>query len=138
MGKKLVEQCLDACDELVATTAELVGPHDKAELEAFALKLCGLEGLDYDDLVARLHGVTIPGDFRHVRVTNLNDGREWFASFSVDQRPLELEQILLDMACSLDHEEATASGRGVWTETVALPVLDPGVLELGVRFLPLH
>jgi hypothetical protein len=47
-------------------TADIVKPHDPAELEVFATPLCGLGGLTYDRLFARLGGRARAGDSRHL------------------------------------------------------------------------
>ena len=138
MGIKFVEHCLAQCDRLAAEAAYLVDPSwDEVELKAFAARLCGMEGLDYDGMLERVAGVEIPGDFRHLRVTNLSTDMPWGGIFSIRQEALRLDRLLLHMACTVDLGRATPCGSGgVWTETVALPIKDPGVLELGVVFRP--
>ena len=34
------------------------------------------------------------------------------------------------------QEDCTSNGQGEWVETLALPIVDPGVLELGLVLLP--
>lgn len=138
MGIKAVEQMLGVCADLVAEAADLVEPHDPADVEAFANKLCGLEGLGRDELRERLRGVEMPGDFRHLRLHNLTNGMPWGGRYCMHQSRLTLDEIIIIMCCVMHRDDVTPQGRGVWTETVALPVRDPGVLELGLRFRPLQ
>ena len=138
MGIKFVENCLAICDELAKEAADLVEPCDMDKVAAFAEKLCGLEGFDYRDFKGMcdcVSGVEMPGDFRHFRITNLSTGMEWGGRFNSDQQPVTVQDILRHMACTVDLANATPGDKGgVWTKTVALPIRDPGVLELGVIF----
>ncbi len=138
MGIKIVEQMMSMCDDLVAEAADLVEPHDHAAIEAFADELCGLQGLGLDELRVRLGGLKIPGDFRHLRLHNLSNGMPWGGQYSMRQERLTLDELIIMMCVVTDRDDVTLQGRGVWSETVALPVRDPGVLELGLRFQPLQ
>lgn len=61
MGIRFVEQVYDICHELAAQAADLVGPHDNSELNAFAANLCGLERMDLDELRSHLAGPEASG-----------------------------------------------------------------------------
>ncbi|HEY0027426.1 MAG TPA: hypothetical protein VGC35_06110 [Allosphingosinicella sp.] len=135
MGIKLVEQCLSICDELAKEAADLVEPCDERKVAAFAEKLCGLEGLDYKGMRERLSGVEMPGDFRHLRITNLSTAMDWGGRYNMHHESITVDDVLRHMACTVKLARATPGNKGgVWTKTVALPITDPGVLELGVIF----
>jgi len=139
MGIKFVEHCLGICDQLAKDAVDHVQPCDERRVADFAKKLCGLEGLDCNGMRERLAGVEMPGDFRHLRVTNLSTDMPWGGVYHSDQRPLKLDEIIVHMACTARLGRATPCGNGgVWTATVALPIRDPGVLELGVIFRRRH
>lgn len=138
MGIRVVEQMFDICDELVAQAADLVEPHDDNDLAAFAERLCGLEGMDLDELRPHLAGLEIPGDFRHLRLHNLTNGMPWGGRYCMDQSRLTLDELLIIIVCVIPRDDLTPQGPGVWTGTVALPIMDPGVLELGLIFQPLQ
>ena len=126
MGIKIVEQMMGMCAELVADAAGLVEPHDQAAVEAFAERLCGLEGLGRDELRERLRGIEIPGDFRHLRLYNLSNGMPWGGRYSMRQELLTLDELIIIMCCVIDRNDVTLQGPGVWSETIALP---SGTLE---------
>lgn len=138
MGIRTVERMYAMCDDLVAEAARLVEPHDDGEVRAFAERLRGFEGLRIDELRERLKAVEIPGDFRHLRLTNLSAGMPWGGRYCMQQSRLQLDQILCILVCVVFRDDVTPQGRGVWTHTVALPVRDPGVLEQGLTFRSLH
>lgn len=139
MGIKLVEQMLGMCETLVDDAAALVGEMPgQVELEDLADRLSGLGGLTLDQMRERTVGTIVPGDFRHFRLTNLNKNIPWGGRFSLHQEPLEFEDLLRIASILARREDVTPSGPGVWIEAVALPIRDPGVLELGLRFAPVN
>lgn len=123
-------------DELIAEAAKIVGPHDPAEVEAFAARLCGLGGLSRDGMLESIRGLMVPTDFPHLRITNLNRGQWVREVISSYQAQLELRDLMVDLSCSVDSEIRNFHPDHVWHETVALPIVNPGMLELGIRFRP--
>ena len=128
----------DWCDELVAEARDIVEPCEMADLHLFAARLSGLDELTLGEMRHTLADLTVPGDFRHLRLWNLTMDREWGGLYCTQQSKLPVEDIIRTVWCSLWHRDVTPTGRGVWTETVALPIKDPGTLELGLRFRSLH
>ena len=139
MSSKFVGMVMGICEDLVTDVAELVSPHDHADIEAFAAQLCGLQGLDMQELRERTAGLQIPGDFRHFRLYNIaKDNIPWGASYSQYQEQITVDQILVFVYRLLRRADLTPYGRGVWTGTTAYRVTDPGVLELGLMFAPMQ
>ena len=136
MSRSNYRSIVRACDDLVIQAAEVVGAYNKAELDEFAEQLNGLGGLTYHEMLDRLEGVKVPGDFRHFRLTNLNLDCSWGASYSQFLQPVELCDIvrMIDITNEMAEGEVTSEGAGTWVKTVALPIVDPGVLELGLLF----
>lgn len=138
MGMKFVDQVHGICDQLVSEACYLVKPHDEADVASFASRLCGLEGMALAELRTHLAGLEIPGDFRHLRLHNLTNGMPWGGRYSVHQSQLTFDEFLIIVATVLKRDDVTDEGPGVWTETVPMPIIDPGVLELGLIFRPLN
>jgi hypothetical protein len=134
MGKAIVRTLVAERERLIEEAASIVEPHDFAEVEAFAAKLTGLGGLSHQEMLAECAGIEVPRDFRHLRLTNLNRNLLWGGRVSCSHAPLTLKDVLLHIGTVMNDREATEHGRGFWARTVALPVVNPGVLELGLIF----
>lgn len=137
MASELETQMSDLLETLLLEAAQSTIPIDEEALDAFAVELSGLEGLDCDQMLERLEGSSVPGGFRHVVVTSLNDGEMLCESYSVRDEPLEMKEIIIMIDVSLE-QQVEINGPAVWTETVIRPTVNAGVLELGVRFTPLN
>jgi hypothetical protein len=72
----------------------------------------------------------MPRGFLHVRVFDADDGVELSAVLSTNGRPITADEVSLLVTQTSRFEEAR------WVETSPLPVRDPGVLDLLVRFEP--
>lgn len=124
-------------EDIIAATAAIVAPHCPVELDAFALELCNVGQRTPDEAADFIEGKTVPGDFRHYRIYDLADDMLILESIAFFLDPVEFGEIVINVLVLAKMSDATPQGPGTWVETVALPVVDPGVLELGVRFIPL-
>jgi hypothetical protein len=138
MGAANVRAMLAHNDRVIEETASIVAPHDHHQVELFAARLSGLGGLQYRDLLERCDGMTVPGDFRHLRLFNMGRKALCGGRISWIKASLTLSDILLDIACAVHDHTSHPNGPGLWTSTVALPVVYPGMLELGLVFDPLR
>lgn len=125
-----------ACDELVAAERRSARPRDWAVIEAFARQLSGLQGLTGEEAWQRVKGVVPPPGFPHARFWNANDGSNRGGSFSTVGGPINICWLI---GCARPPHEFEKLGHpdlGEWVETIALPIRDPGVLELAFRYEP--
>lgn len=128
---------LEISEDIICQTAKWVTPHDHSELERFAKQLCGLEGLTFADLKRRFYNLQIPGDFYHYRLTHVETGEKFGGSVSTCMDRISLDDLFSDILFACLYNDATPKGPGQWSETIALPVIHPGTLELGLRFVPM-
>ena len=142
-------QMLSICDDAIARTADVVGEHHFHDIELFAAHLRGLGNLTNDQAMQKLCITKIPGDFRHVRFTiyevitegrngeiMLGEAKGGGAMIDPMLQPLELYQLVHTALLVSDMSEATSNGQGEWLDTFALPIKNPGVLELGLVLKP--
>ena len=145
MGYNLVKSILDTQSGLIEAGANVAGQCEFADLEAFAAKLKNLGEMDVDDMWCLLADVVVPRGFYHVRFYNLSlfpGDRStlvpWGGVYCTKLAQLTLKDIVPAVAAvTVNNRNAcTLSGRGIWTDTVALPVQHAGTLELGLLFSP--
>ncbi|QCB43241.1 hypothetical protein E5673_14245 [Sphingomonas sp. PAMC26645] len=122
----------------IARSEELVDDYDPTEVTNLAASMCGLEGMTIRELQLRFAPFIMPKDFHHLRLTNLNRCLPWGGFYSDPPRAFTLVQLLQAISMAIARDDVAETGPGVWIETVALPIKDPGVLELGLRFVPLN
>ncbi|MBC3940609.1 hypothetical protein [Sphingomonas albertensis] len=120
---------------LVATSEGLVDDHDPGEVSNLAGSLCGLEGFTMREIEERFRPYMMLKDFHHVRLTNLNRNLPWGGFYTDPPKAFPLADLLAAAHAAAVRPDVTEKGPGVWTEKVALPVKDPGVLELGLRIV---
>lgn len=135
MGMKFVRACESYCEQLMRITENTVGPHDTEKLDAFAKKLCGVGGLNRDQLLAKFKGVTVPAGFHHVQYYNLTMDIEWGTMHTDPPKQLNLFAIIVDIT-TLNEDVYNFPDLGLWHKTVALPIKRRGVLELGLLYRP--
>lgn len=128
---------LEVAENIICQTAQFVTVPEHAELEGFAKKLCGLQGLTFDELNQRFCNLQVPGVFYHYRLKNIETGEDLGASISTCMERIRLEDLFSDVLFACLYNDATPKGPGQWSETIALPVVHPGTLELGLRFVPM-
>lgn len=144
------DQMASAMAELIKRGAEGAVHHDMQVLQAFAHKLRGLgDTLDVDEAIALLPNLKVPEGFCHARYTVYEVtgtgpngekllGEPRYVGSHIDSR---LEQIeLRDLVCSAavfaTTTQSTSMGPGRWIETFALPVANPGMIELALVLEP--
>lgn len=140
---------LAICEQAIARTAEVVEPHNPERVAAFAHKLRGLGNLKVAEALELVPGLRVPGDFRHARYTRfevierkpsgelvLGEGRYGGEVVSPSLEAITMERIVCHGIVISMQEDCTSNGQGEWVETLALPIIDPGVLELGLVLLP--
>lgn len=103
---------------------------DRQALAALCARLSGVEGEDPDAIADSLADFPMPPGFLHARVFDASTGVEFASVVARNSRPLTTDTVSLLITLS----EPFLFGR--WVETTPLPVRDPGVLDLLVRFEP--
>lgn len=123
-------------DELLANAAKIFGPYDQNDVDMFAAHLCGLGGLSRDEMLQNIKGLTVPTGFAHLRIINVDRNIELYQTINSYQSQLELHGVMVTLICAIDCEIRFCQGdpETVWHETVALPITNPGRLELGIRY----
>jgi hypothetical protein len=120
---------------LVARSEGLVDDHDQGDVTNLAGGHCGLEGFTMREIEERFRPYKMPQEVHHVRLTNLNRNLPWGGFYTDAPQAFPLADLLAAVHAAAVGPDVTEMGPGVWTETVALPVKDPGVLELGLRIV---
>lgn len=128
------EKFSDQFDDLFDQAATHAGPHDPVEVIRYATNLSPMEGLDFDADVARV---------AHIR------SRQVASSRASPRRRVEtsLEEcatgpssrstpIRSSTICFPEPKLREAEGlpRSVWVRTTAMPVTNPGVVDLAVEY----
>lgn len=148
---KLGNQMHGAIAELIRRGAEIAGPHDEDELQAFAKQLRGFGDTIYtsEALALLSPDLRVPECFFHVRFTIYEvigtkpNGEHILAeprsSGGVTKGVLETIELqtLLGWALTIVmSEDATSMGPGRWLQSFALPVKTRGVMELAMVLEP--
>jgi hypothetical protein len=120
----------------VKAAADLVGPYSEAELHAFAACLCGLGGLTAEEIMQKLKGLQVPKDFIHIKINSLERGEWVYQAISTVLQPTSLHRIIIILLHAQRHERTHYEDERVLSEVVAMPIVNPGMLELGIRLRP--
>ena len=144
------EQMRIAMDKLVEQASEGAIDHDLQELQVFASQLRGLGDTENDDeSMSLLPALRVPGGFRHARYTiyevveigpqgELFLGQPKHAGEIIDSKldPLDLRTLVRTASVLSRGTESTSMGPGRWLESFALPIRNPGMLELALVVEP--
>lgn len=137
-------------EQLIQHTEKIAKPCDSQTLQIFAAQLRNMDRFEYvAEAVASLHHVRVPDGFYHVSYTAyrikaygrhgeliLDDGRDAGANIQATFIPLTLADVICGGQVRAGIMDATIMGPARWIETVALPVIRLGVLELGLVLEP--
>lgn len=143
MGYNLVKAVLDSRSGIFEAGAAVARRCEFTEIEALAAHLKNLGEMSVDEVWKKLEHVEVPRDFYHVRFYNLSlspDDRSYLMPWGdvtcTKLIQLTLRDIVPAVAAMtvVNRNTCTPSGRGIWTDTVALPVQYAGTLELGLIF----
>ncbi len=144
------EQMAGAMAGLVERGADNAVHHDLQALQAFAHKLRGLgDMLDVDEAMALLPDLRVPEGFCHARYTVyevtatgsngeklLGEPRYVGSHISGRLEQIELRDLVCSAAVFATSDQSTSMGPGRWIETFALPVTNPGTIELALVLEP--
>jgi len=147
---KLYDDMMDRCEELIAEAAALAPPHSDRTVQEFVSQLRGLDKVAYvQDAVELFPGLQVPDGFYHARFTgyevlsrsdngalNLSEPYELGACIMDDLVPLPLREVLSAGMLYSWTDDSTSMGPGLWIESFALPICDPGVLEIAMVLEP--
>ncbi|WP_145916900.1 hypothetical protein [Erythrobacter sp. QSSC1-22B] len=136
--------------DLVDRASDAAVTHDLQVLQDFAQKLRGLGDSQSDvEAVALLPGLRIPAGFCHARYTffevvgtqphgEIVLGQPKYAGelISGSLAPLDLISLVRTALVFSADTGATSMGPGRWIESFALPIKDPGMLELALVLEP--
>ncbi|MCW1432416.1 hypothetical protein [Novosphingobium sp. JCM 18896] len=122
--------------QLLAKGAAIAGPWDQAEVDQFVRRLCGLGHLSRGEMLNSLIGLTVPRDFRHLRIVALDHPGRRRAMTNIRQGPLDLREVMINLACFASTIFEEYGQDCIWHETIAMPIENPSRLELGIRFRP--
>lgn len=135
MGIKFIRQTYSFIDEIVADLAlQDIEPHDPAEVEAFARALSGLPDLTHGEVCDLVRDIPFPAGFRALRCTDITRNHVLGGSYSYDQLVPRTGTIVTIALVEPWHEKLRGEMTGAWVETIALPIVNKGVLELGLRY----
>lgn len=146
----IADQMASAMAELVERGAEAAVHHDMHDLQAFAQKLRGLgEALDADEAMALLPDLKMPEGFCHARYTVyevtaagpngeklLGNPRYVGSHISGRLEQIGLKDLIRSAMVFATTTQSTSMGPGRWIETFALPVANPGMIELALVLEP--
>lgn len=146
----LFDAMMDRCEELIAEAAAVAAPHSDRTVQEFVSQLRGLDKVAYvQDAVELFPGLQVPDGFYHTRFTgyevlsrsdngalNLSEPYELGDSIGDDLVSLTLYEVLLTGLTFSGMSDATSMGPGLWIESFALPIRDPGVLEIAMVLEP--
>ena len=148
--KSIGENLASVMDELVQQARQTAIEHDDRTLQEFARKLKGLGDAENDDeTMGLLRGVSVPEGFRHARYTIyevigsgpngellLGDPKPGGRLIDGRMGCLDLKRLVRTALVFTSDPDTTSMGPGRWLESFALPIRDPGTLELGLVVEP--
>ncbi|NCP23890.1 MAG: hypothetical protein GW854_07060 [Erythrobacter sp.] len=146
---KIGNAMLTMCENAIAEAALVAERHDPARVAVFAPNLRGMGNMKVAEALTLVPGLRVPGDFRHARYTRfevvargsngqlvLGEGLYGGEIVCPSQAPLTMADIIAHALVISGEENCTSNGQGEWVETVALPIIDEGTLELGLVLVP--
>lgn len=148
--KSVSEQIHATRNQLIEKAANFAIPCNDQTLQEFAGQLRNMDQFRYvDEAVASLPHLRVPEGFSHVKYTAypvkgrgrhgeliLDEGRYAGASIQAELLRLSVDKVICTGMVLSDLMDATIMGPARWIETFALPVKQPGVLELGLVLEP--
>lgn len=146
----LFNAMMDRCDDLVAESGKRTKPISEQVIRDFVSRLRGLDKVFYyDDALDLFPELVVPDGLFHARFTgyevlsrsesgalNLSEPYELGGCIMDDCVPLPLRDVLSAGLLYAGMDDATSMGPGLWFESFALPIVDPGVLEIAMVLEP--
>lgn len=146
----LSNQMKAAMDDLIDQASEMESSYDMQALQVFAQQLRGIGDCRTDDeAMEALPKLRVPDGFRHARYTffqvvgigpnaEIILGQPRYAGEIISSRPegIELRTLVRSALVLSAGTESTSMGPGRWLESFALPIRDPGMLELALVLEP--
>ena len=105
-------------------------PYDQYGVERLCKRLTGLKDEDPLVMIDRLRSFAMPKGIMHVRLFDAATHEQIAAAVRLGGEPLGAAQIMALVSVTESFND------GNWVRTTALPVRDPGVLDLLLHFQP--